>query len=102
MAEQKIVGWFTSKGKHIPILEAQSKQEALSNYIKNSDKNKSVAEKNEDIKQKQIAKNKEQADKLNNKKEKSNKLEDRLKGDALLDAQDMIEELNRIMSEQEQ
>ena len=68
MTKQKIVGWFTSKGKHIPILEGQSKEEALSNYIKNSDKNKSVAEKNEDIKQKQIAKNKEQADKLNNKK----------------------------------
>ena len=58
MAEKKVVGWFTSKGKHIPIFEGESKQDAL---------NRAIAKENEEKKQQQISQNKEQADKLNGK-----------------------------------
>ena len=67
MAEREIVDWFTANGKHIPIHEGESKEDAYKRY------NKSVANKNEDTKQKQIAKNKEQADKLNAQKNVQNK-----------------------------
>ena len=58
MAEKKIVGWYTWNVKHYPIFEGESKQDAY---------NRSVAKDNEDKKAEQIAKNKEQADKLNGK-----------------------------------
>lgn len=43
-------------GHHIPIYEGESKQDAI---------NRSIAKKNEDIKERQIAENKKQADQLN-------------------------------------
>ena len=58
MAERKITGWFTMNGKHVPIYEGESKKDAV---------NRAVANSNEDTKEKQIAKAKEQADKLNGK-----------------------------------
>lgn len=56
MSEKKVVDWFTSNGKHIPIYEGESKDDAL---------NRSIALQNEDKKQADIKKNKEQAEKLN-------------------------------------
>lgn len=56
---KKVVDWFTVNGKHIPILEGESKEDAY---------NRAVAKDNEDTKTKQINKNKEQADKLNKEK----------------------------------
>ena len=58
MAEREIIGWFTVNGVHRPIYEGESKEDAY---------NREVATLNEKTKQSQIAKNKEQADKLNNK-----------------------------------
>ena len=53
MAEKKVVGWFTSKGKHIPIFEGESKQDAMNRFI---------AKENEDKKNADIKKNKAAAD----------------------------------------
>lgn len=51
MSERKIVDWFTMSGKHIPIFEGESKQDAL---------NRSIAKDNEDKKNAQIKQNAEQ------------------------------------------
>lgn len=59
MAE-KIIDWFTVNGKHIPIHEGESKSDAY---------NREIAKTNEDKKNRDIQKNKEQADKLNKKPE---------------------------------
>lgn len=60
MAEKKIIGWFTTKtGKHVPIFEGESKQDAI---------NRSIAKDSEDKKAKQIAQNKAQADQASGKK----------------------------------
>lgn len=58
MAEKEIKQWITINGQHVPIFEGESKQDAV---------NRAIAKNNEDVKEKQIAKNKEQADKLNGK-----------------------------------
>jgi len=58
MAEREVKQWITVNGQHIPIMDGESKDKAVNRYI---------AEKNEDTKEKQIAKAKEQADKLNGK-----------------------------------
>ena len=55
---KKVVDWFTMNGKHIPIYKGESKEDAV---------NRAIADKNESIKQEQIAKNKAEADKLNEK-----------------------------------
>lgn len=81
---KEVKDWITVNHKHVPIYEGESKQDAI---------NRVVAKDNEDKKQSDIAKNKEQADKIAQVKKKPNKLEDRLKGDALLNAKDTIEEL---------
>lgn len=62
MAKQ-VKQWITVNGQHVPIFEGQSKQEAVNNALKHQ---KSV---NDDIdkKEKQIADNKKEADKLNGK-----------------------------------
>ena len=70
MSEKKIIDWFTSNGKHIPIYEGESKQDAL---------NRSIAKDNEEKKQSDIEKNAKEADRLNKKKDKSNSLEDKYK-----------------------
>lgn len=59
MAEKKVIDWFTMNGKHIPIFDGESKGDAV---------NRSIAKDNEDIKQKQIAKHKEEVDKLSGKR----------------------------------
>ena len=82
MAKKEPIDWITVNGKHIPIFEGESKQDAY---------NRAVAKDNDDKKKSDIERNKREADKLNEKN--SDKLENRLKGDALLDAQDLIEEL---------
>jgi len=56
MSERKIVDWFTMNGKHVPIYEGESKQDAV---------NRSIVNDNEDKKSAQISKNKAQADNLN-------------------------------------
>lgn len=61
---KEIKQWITVNGQHIPIYEGESKEDAVNRAIKNKD---------EDDKEKQIAKNKKQADTLNkDKKEDSN------------------------------
>lgn len=56
----KISYWFTTKtGKHIPVLEGQSKEEALKSALNNN------AKKNEDKKDSDIDKNSKVADELN-------------------------------------
>lgn len=68
MAEKRLVkDWITIKGVHIPIFEKESKQDAY---------NRQVAKSNEDIKQKQIAENKRQAQQAQS--QSSNKLPRRL------------------------
>ena len=53
MSQQKQVkDWFTANGKHIPIFEGESKSQAMNRYI---------AEKNDEIRQKQIEENRNQA-----------------------------------------
>lgn len=59
MSEKKVVSWFTMNGKHIPIYEGESKDDAV---------RRSVVLDNEAKKQADIKRNKEEADKLNNKK----------------------------------
>lgn len=59
MAEKKVTGWFTMNGKHIPIFEGESKDDAV---------NRAVAKANEDKKAEQIAKNQRTANSLNGKK----------------------------------
>ena len=54
MSERKIVDWFTMNGKHIPIFEGESKQDAI---------NRSIARDNEDKKNKDIENAKKQAEK---------------------------------------
>ena len=59
MSEQRQVkDWITIKGNHIPIYEGESKQDAVNRY---------TAKSNEDKKQTDIAKNKQEADRLNGK-----------------------------------
>lgn len=61
MADREPVAWITVNGKHVPIYEGESKQDAI---------NRSIAKKNEDTKARQIAENKKQADKLNESEKK--------------------------------
>lgn len=84
MSQKEIRDWITVNGQHVPIFEGESKEDAVS---------RAVAKHNEDKKNADIKRNKEEADTLNKKAKKSNKLEDRLKGDDLLNAKDFIEEL---------
>ena len=63
---KEIKQWITVNGQHIPIYEDESKADAI---------NRSIAEYNEDVKERQIAKNKEQSDELNGKLTKEQKLE---------------------------
>ena len=58
MADREIKQWITMNGQHIPIYDGESKQDAV---------NRAIADKNEKTKESQIAKNKEQADRLNGK-----------------------------------
>lgn len=57
--DDKIVGWFTSQGKHIPIYEGESKEDAFKRNAKE------IADKNETIKQDQIAKHQKEVAELN-------------------------------------
>lgn len=59
MSDKKVVSWFTMKGKHIPIYEGESKDDAV---------RRSVVLDDEAKKQADIKRNKEEADKLNSKK----------------------------------
>ena len=61
--EREVIGWFTVNGVHRPIYEGESKQDAY---------NREVAKLNEDTKNRQIAKSKEQADRLNGKIQRDN------------------------------
>ena len=56
---REVKQWITIDGQHIPIFEGQSKQDVVNSFI---------AKKNEDTKEKQIAKNKAESDRLNGKK----------------------------------
>ena len=55
MSERKVVSWITIKGIHIPIFEKESEQDAV---------NKSIAKKNEEIKQRQIENNRKQVEQI--------------------------------------
>lgn len=52
--------WITVNGRHILLQDGESPKDAI---------NRSIAEKNEDIKEQQIARAKKEADRLNGKKE---------------------------------
>ena len=58
MAQKEPERWITVNGRHIPVYEGETKDQAVNRYI---------AKQNEETKEKQIAKHKEQADKLNGK-----------------------------------
>ena len=58
MAKKEPTGWITVNGKHVPIYEGESKQDAY---------NRTIAKMNEDKKASDIAKRKEEVDKLNGK-----------------------------------
>ena len=64
MSEKQVKDWFTMNGKHIPIFEGESKQDAV---------NRSIAKDNEDKKQADIERNKKEADILNGKTDNSKK-----------------------------
>ena len=81
MAERKVIDWFTMNGKHIPIYEGESKEDAV---------NRSIAKDNEDKKQADIARNKAQADKLNNKQTDTKPFDIKSLGE-LKDADDLHE-----------
>ena len=66
MATKKIERWITVNGKHIPILQGQSKEEAIEEHVKSGKK--------EDKKKEQIEKSKKSA-KSANKKGRLTKLE---------------------------
>ena len=59
MADREPVAWITMNGSHVPIYAGDSQADIY---------NRSVARHNSDTKEKQIARNKEQADKLNSEK----------------------------------
>ena len=89
--------WITYHGRHLFIEDGKSVDEVVKSF-----KSKS-GEDDVDRKNRQIKSNEDTAKKLNEEKDqkkdevaakpKQEKLEDRLSGDNLLDAQDMIEEL---------
>ena len=56
---KEVKQWITMNGQHIPIYDGESKEDAV---------NRAIANKNEDTRQKQIANNKKEADRLNGKK----------------------------------
>lgn len=58
MAKKEPKQWITVNGQHIPMYEGETKDQVVNRYI---------AKNNENVKQKQIAQNKAQADKLNGK-----------------------------------
>ena len=60
--EREIVGWITVNGAKVPLFKGESKEDAI---------NRHIAKENETKKANDIAKNKEQADKLNEKDKKS-------------------------------
>ena len=60
MSTKEVKDWITVNGQHVPIFEGESKNDAV---------NRAIAKINEDKKESDIKKNKEQADKLNNKQE---------------------------------
>ena len=60
MAQKEPKDWITVNGKHVPIYEGESKQDAF---------NRAVAKDNENKKKSDIAKRQKEVDKLNNKKE---------------------------------
>ena len=69
MANKEPKQWITVNGQHIPIFEGETKDQAVNRYI---------AKTNEEKKQKDIARNKAQADKLNGKKSKEQTKEQKL------------------------
>ena len=56
MADREPKVWITMNGQHVPIFEGESRADAV---------NRAIAKNNERLKEKQIAKNKEQAVQLN-------------------------------------
>lgn len=68
MTDDKIIGWFSTKtGRHIPIKEGQTKEQALNEALKNDTKNAVKQNVNRDFKQKlnNFSKRKEEAARLN-------------------------------------
>ena len=58
MAEREIEKWITVNGARVPIYKGESQSDAV---------NRAIANKNEDIKEKQIADRKKESDELNKK-----------------------------------
>lgn len=60
--KKEVKQWITVNGQHIPIMEGESKKDAIQKAIKN---NETKIKKQEDNKEKTIDKNKKEADELN-------------------------------------
>ena len=69
--------WITVNGRHILIGAGESKEDAI---------RRAIAQKNSDTKQKQIERNKEQADKLNGKSDSSELKLSEVKSDKFVNA----------------
>ena len=65
MADKEPIGWITVNGVHVPLYEGESKEDAV---------NRAIAKHNEDKKESDIAKAKEQSDKLNGKQSNEQKI----------------------------
>ena len=88
MAEREVKQWITVNGKHVPIFDGETEKQAI---------NRAIAKDNEDIKEKQIAKNKEQVSKYvanNSLKDQVQKIQDAYSDKSLSN-----EDKSKIMSE---
>ena len=117
MAKREVKDWITVNHQHLPIYEGESKKEVAKDYAEKVEKKKTTKSVKDDTKKKKPSdddKDESEDDdsktvKINDKEIKvhkkiedpkkeeqeapKKKLDERLSGDDLLDAQDMIEEL---------
>ena len=112
--QKEVKQWITVNGRHVPVYEGESVEDAVKKVTKKSTTDKTEKpetkkpsvpvsdqiEKDNDLKEKQIKDNEKQAEKASKSSVKitpinsaKKKLEDRLSGDRLEDAKDMIAEL---------
>ena len=91
MAEREIERWITVNGSRIPIFKGESEKDAV---------NRSIADKNEKTKNEQIAKRKEDIDKLNG-KSTSQKNAEALGIDYKKNAEKLVKEFERKKAELE-
>ena len=91
MAEREVEKWITVNGARVPIFKGESHGDAV---------NRAIAQKNEDIKNKQIADRKKESDELN-KKSTMQKNADALGLDYKKTAEKLVKEFERKKAELE-